>query len=236
MKFMKIWILAVLMNCLLLMIGCVNTDTGQKLGPVGSPNFGAPQFSKPIGNQSAKYIEKADDYLISKFGKGLFESSITFDSAFLLNFSYWGGCKENIEQVGDGEKYIVQYRLDLSKDIILPKSWPTDAEVRVVYNHLGKVDCTYNVVDCVNHPELCPPYKISDYRVAMEALRSAYNRTPSRLSFEGYSNFNSGGGITPNESRFLWYFDDLSCGRHCAYSWAVYVDPQTGKILYTDNG
>lgn len=152
----------------------------------------------------------------------------------MFNFSYWGGCSQEVEPAGDGEKYIVQYRLDLVKDVTLPESWPTETEVRVVYNHLGKVDCTDHVVDCANKPEYCPPYKINNYAAAMEKLRNVYNRTPIRLGFEGYPNFNSGAGIKPNESRFLWYFDDLdvNCPRYCMYSWAVYMDPQTGKLLY----
>ena len=223
--------------------GCIQQRT------ITPSDIGEEQITQIIPDDfPLEYINKSRDYLTSKFGENLFESSIQFNRAYIMEFSSWGGCNEEIEPIGDGKKYIVEYKLNLSKYVTLPpKEFYSDNsggtpinilengyEVKVVYNHLGKIDCTDKVVDCVNHPEYCPLYKINRYESAIESFNEMCNRKFTRVNFEIYSNYNNLGYIEANESRFLWYFDDLQCGRHCSSNWVVYIDPQTGKPIHDD--
>jgi len=200
---------------------------------------------------------RTKNYLIAKFGRNLFEKSIKFNRSFeLFNgkdnvcltmpfSSYnkpwinWTGCRTRIQPTDDyGDKWIFEYTLNLSRYILSGTQAPV-YEVRVTYTDAKKVYCTDNVMDCINHPEYCPPYQINSREKAIESFETYCSRTYNpdmSVTFEFYSNYGALSYFDPNltDSRFLWHFMEPSKEKESPPLWEVYIDPQTGKPVHDD--
>jgi hypothetical protein len=196
-------------------------DGGMTMPPVSLP---------PIPNET---IDKSRDYLISKYGKE-FESHMTFGSIYASEIEAWPGWTL-MGPAESGGKYIIGYNWNIhGNTAYAPLDYAMES-VSLVYTTSGKLYCTHQVMDCIKHPEYCPPYKIKTREEAIENFKrvcsSRYN-PGVRADFYFYSDY-----YKPytdpdfNESRYLWYFSGPNDKERL---WAVYMDPQTGEIIHDD--
>lgn len=193
-----------------------------------------------------EYIDNSEDYLISKFGKDLFDSSINFLGVDTGNFVDGRDCNRITPKKVSGEKYFVYYSFSMDKYVKHNKEVGGGIyfdKIRVGYNHIGELYCVSGVLDCVNHPENCPPYSINNVEDAIEIFDKKCEGTFTRVYFqlEDKQYFSEGekidfGYINPSETKFYWYFDNTVCGeRGCSIPWIVKIDPKDGNIVEDKN-
>ncbi len=244
-KIKQITLFAILLFTSLALLGCTECSTdGDCVGQQGNTCIdGFCEYMEPPPIPEGfpeEYIQRADEYMISKFGSGLFDESVEFSKAYVMNFSIWGGCTAAVNPIGDGKKYVVEYNFNQSKYVQVPLENESEFysggeptyKVRVVFNHKGNVDCTSKVMDCASHPEFCPPYNISRYGNAVETFNEKCNFEFTDVYFDIYDYYNMLGYVNQSESRFMWNFKGVSCGeRHCTTYGHVYLDPHSGEII-----
>lgn len=178
-----------------------------------------------------EFINKSRDYLITKYGRELFESSMKFQGASSVDFDGRGGCTQIIP-IKSGTKYDISYTWDIRE---YDPSAPEDNEYRldVIYLPSGEIYSTCRVTDCIEHPDYCPPYRINTREKALEEFdKACANKHNQKVSAEFIFYSNNSMDYTDSqlsEARFLWRFTG---GEPSQPLWTVYMDPQTGKPLH----
>jgi len=199
----------------------------------------------------------AKTYLLSQIGND-FEQDINPRRNFSINSSVFGGCNQYLMPQKDGEKIIFEYTLDLSRHIQYDREfeqvgssegrygayWKPDVApsttLTIVFDENSQIYCTGNVIDCFNHPEFCPPFKINSTTKAIDMFSNLYpekNINAARIEVytPGSNFFSSPLNQNVNELRFSWTLAEIYCGhRECGETWTAHIDPNTGKEI-TEN-
>ncbi|MBD3387463.1 MAG: hypothetical protein GF414_00820 [Candidatus Altiarchaeales archaeon] len=229
------WVLA-LMLLVLVVSGCA-----EERGSVYRPGEGFSQTTlafnpgEPLEEDSGvvpeRYFELGDEYMKSMFGGEFFDEYLNMTAVYVDHFSLWGGCNERVDP-GEGEKYVIEYSYNVSRHVTLPPGSEEIMKVRVAFREDGEIECTKGVMDCVKHPENCPPYEVDDYREAVEYYEEYCQRNHTNVRFLAYDNHNRMGHVDGEDARHLWYVsEEEEHGRTWVY-WGVYIDPQTGKPVH----
>lgn len=181
-----------------------------------------------------EFLNQSRDYLISKFGKERFESSMHFDLVYPSEIESWPGWAL-MGPVERGGKYIIQYEWNTRGNAAYAPLDDAYYFASLVYTTSGELYSTYGVMDCVKHPEYCPPYKINTREKAIENFNRVCGRRYNpdvQVDFTFYSNYNRPYTDPElNDSRYVWMFME-SDGNEAF--WTVYIDPQTGEPVHDD--
>ena len=196
---------------------------------------------------------KAREYLLSQLGSQ-FEQDLTSFHKRSGTFTFNGGCDMLMMPEKGGKKYLYSYFLDLSRYISydyplknitssgryaafwIPAVEPK-IQLTIVLDENGEVYCTGDVVDCVNHPDFCPPFAINNMSKAVAAFKNLYpQREVNAVQLSVYTpgdDFLASPlfpKLSKDELRFLWEFGDVRCGHKvCTSSFKAYLDPNTKK-------
>ena len=209
-KMKKIILIMCVLTALLVLVGCTESISREQTKSQEPIVKSESQLQQEILNHSK-------GHLISNFGQKIFDEAITF-SNIDMNFL------DNIE---------VTYNINFEKYINVTErtKWDTVGRITLSYSKEGELLNTWDVIDCVNHPSLCPPFPIRNYEKALEIYNQNCNKefNRARFSISGKS------GGPPYY--FVWEFADVESLRNgILVNFATAIDPKTGDILWNEEG
>ncbi|MDO8459547.1 MAG: hypothetical protein Q7S74_00405 [Nanoarchaeota archaeon] len=213
----KIIFIGLILTLEVLLISCNNVNQETPAHKLNN-QINNEQNQPPLNSFQKDIIDYSESYLTSKFGQKIFDDAITFS-------------KIDLDLSG---RIRIEYTIDLEKYVTVPNNIKSSnyfyenyllGEITLDYSQNGELLNTWGVVDCVNNPNLCPPFSINNYEEALKIYNENCNKEFNEARFGIFA--------TEEPYRFVWEFSETNSMRNGVWvDFATGINPNTGGIVW----